>query len=95
MNIPQYTSDDADTIVSETNDYYTNELGIVTLTCVKGRVSAYYTLIIPTDRAAEFEAADATKQSNFITITLAAQAPVYSGTDFETAWETEYAKIYP
>lgn len=94
MRLPQTTSATADTIVTDTNDYFTDN-EIDGLTCVKGRVNAYYTLIIPSTRVAEFEAGNDTLKDNFVTITKNAQSPTYTGVDFLDAWETEYAIIYP
>lgn len=75
-------------------EYELKEIGGV-VNAVMGQISSYFVTTIPAARAAEYAAADNTKKNNFAIITANAQGAEYSSTAFLTAWQLEYAKIYP
>ena len=86
------TLKEADKITTEQNEKF--EASGAAVVSVTAELTYYYTVTIPTDRKEEFEAATEEKKQNFISISKACFSSENLDTDFLTAWNIEYNKIY-
>ena len=61
---------------------------------VFGQINNFFATTIPNSYQVEFDASDDEKKNNFALFSATANSSAYAGIDFETAWVTEYDKIY-
>lgn len=92
MNKNTLTTKQANKITAEENAKF-EESGAAVV-CVSAAVTSYYTVIIPTDKKEEFEAAPEDKKKKFTEISEACFSDRNLNKDFLTAWAEEYNKIY-
>ena len=90
----QTTKTEAEAQRDALNAQYTSSEIIGTHKAIVAQINNFAMDTIPTAREAEFLASGADKQNNFLQFSRTAREVQYAGTDFISAWETEYTKIY-
>ena len=96
MRIEQKEIADATTAETDLNAEYVTKGIDGDVTAVKGQIDRYFVTTIPTGaRVTEFNAASTIIQNKFSIISANANAAIYAGVTYLTAWELEYAIMFP